>query len=221
MKIVGIVPARGGSKRLPRKNVADLGGRPLLDWTLQAARESGIFSKVWVSSEDYEIGSIAHILQPDCWWRRSPKLALDNTPSIEVVKEINDAMPADVYVLLQPTSPFRNAQDIQDAMKHLWTGDSVISVTEAPSDLAFEVGFAQRLRNVPNIVVPNGAIYILTKDALDRGESWYSGVTYGYSMPKERSLDIDNGQDLEIARMLVSNGTFHANSQSNQVSSAF
>ncbi len=214
------MPARGGSKRLPRKNTADLGGKPLLQWTLDAARESNIFDKVWVSSEDYEIGSIAHILWPNCWWRRSPKLALDTTPSIEVVKELNEAMPADVYVLLQPTSPFRTVEDIQGAMNLLGNGDSVISVTEAPSDLAFEVGFAQRLRTVPNIVVPNGAIYILTKDALDRGETWYSGISYAYSMPKERSLDIDNGIDLEIARILVSKGMLSGNNQSNQVSSA-
>ena len=105
-------------------------------------------------------------------------------------------------------------------MNLLGNGDSVISVTEAPSDLAFEVGFAQRLRTVPNIVVPNGAIYILTKDALDRGETWYSGISYAYSMPKERSLDIDNGIDLEIARILVSKGMLSGNNQSNQVSPA-
>lgn len=215
MKIVGIVPARGGSKRLPRKNVADLGGRPLLDWTLQAARASNIFDKVWVSSEDQEIGSIAHILWPNCWWRRSPKLSLDDTPSIEVVKEINEKMPGDIYVLLQPTSPFRTADDIQKAVDLLGNGDSVISVTEGSNDLAFEIGFAKRLRSLPSIRIPNGAIYVLTKNALEQGETWYSGIAYGYEMPKSRSLDIDNGTDLEIARMMVSKGLVSGDNQSN------
>jgi|HubBroStandDraft_1064217.scaffolds.fasta_scaffold366935_2 CMP-N,N'-diacetyllegionaminic acid synthase len=210
MKIVGIVPARGGSRRLPRKNIADLGGKPLLQWTLEAAQASGIFDKVWVSTEDQEIGTIAHILQPDCWWHRNPKLALDDTPSLAVVKEIAEQTYGDVFILLQPTSPFRSAEDICKAFALLGNGDSVISVTQAPSDLAYEIGFAQRLRNVPNIVVPNGALYLQTRDALERGETWTSGVAYAYSMPKERSLDIDNGQDLEVARMLVSKGIFHA-----------
>ncbi len=203
MKIVGIVPARGGSKRLPRKNTTDLGGKPLLQWTLDAARESGIFDKVWVSSEDYEIGSIAHILWPNCWWRRSPKLALDDTPSLDVVKELNDAMPADVYILLQPTSPFRKSKHIIEAFDLLQTGDAVVSVTKAPDNFACEIGFAKRLRDIPNIVVPNGAIYILTRDALERGENWYSGVTYAYEMDKDVSLDIDTQLDLDLAQHML------------------
>lgn len=218
MKIVGIVPARGGSRRLPRKNIADLGGKPLLQWTLEAARESGIFDKVWVSTEDQEIGHIAHILWPDCWWHRAPKLALDDTPSLAVVQEIADQANGDVFVLLQPTSPFRTSEDICKAFTLLQNADSVISVTQATPGLAYEIGFAHRLRIAPNIVVPNGAIYILTRNALERGETWTSGVAYAYEMPKERSLDIDNGQDIEIARMLVSKGMFHANSRSNKIS---
>lgn len=206
MKIVGIVPARGGSRRLPRKNIANLGDKPLLQWTLEAAKESGIFDKVWVSTEDQEIGTIAHILQPDCWWHRNPKLALDNTPSRDVVLEIAESQPADVYVLLQPTSPFRSVLDIQKSIELLGNADSVVSVCEASEDLAFEIGFANRLRSLPTIMIPNGAIYIITHEALSRGETWYSGVAYGYKMPKNRSLDVDTEQDLEIARMLVSKG---------------
>ncbi len=205
MKIVGIVPARGGSKRLPRKNTADLGGKPLLQWTLDAARESGIFDKVWVSSEDYEIGSIAHILWPNCWWRRSPKLALDDTPSRDVVAEIAEFYKEEdvIYVLLQPTSPFRSVIDIQKSLELLGNGDSVISVCEASQDFVFELGFVKRLRNLPDIRVPNGALYLITSDALNRGESWYSGIVYGYEMPKQRSLDIDTEQDLILARYIA------------------
>jgi CMP-N-acetylneuraminic acid synthetase len=85
-------------------------------------------------------------------------------------------------------------------------GDAAISVTQAPQDLCYEVGFAKRLRSLPEVVVPNGAIYAVMANSLYKGESLTSGIVYGYEMPKERSLDIDNGTDMEIARMLVSKG---------------
>lgn len=202
MKVVGIIPARGGSKRLPKKNIADLGGKPLLRWTIDAAIESDIFDDIFVSTEDEEIGAVAG----KYWWHRPPELAQDDSPSWPIVLDIAETIKADVFVLLQPTSPFRTATDILAAINMLTMsrGDSVISVTRGPGDLAFQVGHAKRLRSVPEIMVPNGAIYGITEDALVRGENWYSGVLYGYEMPKERSLDIDNGQDLEFARYLVS-----------------
>ena len=203
MKILGVIPARGGSKRVPRKNMAIVGGKPLIKWTIEAAEQSGVLDQIVVTTEDPEIGNVF----PQYWHKRPISLAQDNTPTLPVIQEVFEHYKADVVVTLQPTSPFRTAEDIKQAIELLQhtKGDSVISVTEAPSDLAFEVGFANRLRTVPKIVIPNGAIYILTGEALLRGETWYSGVVYGYSMPKERSLYIDNGQDLEIARYIANN----------------
>ena len=208
MKILGIVPARGGSKRLPRKNIADLGGKPLLAWTIEQAKKAEVFHGFKVSTEDEEIGNIANQLWPDSWYKRDPKLALDTTPSLDVVRDVFENYPSDIVVLLQPTSPFRTAEDIWGAIELLirTNGDSVISVTDAPEDMAFEIGFAKRLRNVPSVVVPNGAVYAITGGALSRGLSWTSGVVYGFKMGKSKSIDIDNDVDLQLANYMVSKG---------------
>lgn len=207
MKLLGIIPARGGSKRVPRKNLAQLGGKPLFHWTLEAAIKSELFDPgyLWVSSEDGEIGDEAG----QYWWVRDQSLAKDETPTLPVIMEVFHEKKADAVIVLQPTSPFRTAFDIRAAFNtfHSTAAMSVISVTDGPSDLAFEVGHASRLRSIPKIVVPNGAIYIIHKMVLEEGLSWYEGPqVYAYQMPKERSLDIDNGVDLELARYMVTNG---------------
>jgi CMP-N,N'-diacetyllegionaminic acid synthase len=206
VKILGIIPARGGSKRLPRKNIADLGGKPLLMWTLDTAIASEVFDELWVSSEDPEIGELAG----KHWWKRPQELARDDTPTMDVLENILEHKKADIVVTLQVTSPFRTVDDIKNALELLknTNADSVISVTDGPRDLAFHMRFANRLQGLPPIVVCNGAIYIITNSALERGLDWYNGFAYGYKMPKERSLDIDNGTDLEIARHLVASGLY-------------
>jgi CMP-N,N'-diacetyllegionaminic acid synthase len=201
MKVLGVIPARGGSKRLPRKNLADLGGKPLVRWTLDAAIQSNVFDHLWVSTEDEEIGNLVG----EYWWKRPPELAKDTTPTMPVILDVLARHNVDVIVTLQPTSPFRTADDIKNSLALLnnYEADSVISTTEAPKDLAFQARWANRLEALPNIVVPNGAIYILTNKAIQRGETWYSGRLYGFPMPKDRSLDIDTELDLELARHLV------------------
>lgn len=206
MKILGIIPARGGSKRLPRKNIVDLGGKPLLQWTIDAAKESKIFNSLYVSTEDEEIGKIAG----DLWWRRDPLLAKDSTPSWDVLMDVYKNCPADIIVLLQPTSPFRTANDIIEATKlfNVMNAEAVISVTDGSDDLAFQLRWANRLEKIPNVKVANGAYYGITKEAIENGDNFYSGRFYGYLMPKSRSLDIDTEMDLEIARFIVKNGIY-------------
>jgi CMP-N,N'-diacetyllegionaminic acid synthase len=205
MKVLGIVPARGGSKRLPRKNLAEIKGRPLIHLALQQAKDSGIFDKLVVSTDDPDIARCANSFSPGTAHTRPDSLARDDTPMLPVVRDAFDNFPAEVVVLLQPTSPLRTSQDIQAAYNLLkeTKGDSVFSVTVAEEDLAFDLGFAKRVRSIPSVVVPNGAIYLITGDALERGENWYTGLAYGYIMPKDRSLDIDTELDLEIARMVL------------------
>lgn len=209
MRVLGIIPARGGSRRCPRKNIADLGGRPLIDWTIQAAIDSDVFTALLVSTEDKEISQVAERCGCSVW-DRPPHLARDDTPSLDVVTDVVLAHGVghfDVVHLLQPTSPFRTADDIAEAhgMLSRSGGDAVVSVSDLPQDV-FEVGHAWRMRPRSDFVVPNGAIYAITGDALSRGEDWYSGVTYAYKMPRERSLDIDTPLDLEVARLMVERG---------------
>lgn len=212
MKILGIIPARGGSKRLPKKNLADLGGKPLVRHILDTAIESKVFDYLWVSSEDEEIGAVA----AEYWWKRPSELAKDNSSTLECVLDVLSGHKVDIVVTMQCTSPFTTVDDIKNSLALLIrnNADSVISTTEAPSDLAFQVRWANRLESVPDIVVPNGALYIATNDILQSGGSWYSGRLYGYPMPKHRSLDIDDKTDLEMARYYLSmkNGTSQRNS---------
>lgn len=213
MTVLGVVPARGGSKRLPRKNIAFLGGKPLIVWTLRAARASNALDRVIVTTDDLEIANVIQMYNEEegdnvFVWMRPSQLARDETPMLPVILNVYNSNPADIIVTLQPTSPFRKPEAIATAISLLRStkADSVFSVTEAPDDLAFEVGHANRLRKLPNVVVPNGSLFLITGEALERGESWFSGLAYGYSMPKDESLDIDTQLDLEIAKMILGQG---------------
>lgn len=206
MNVIGLIPARGGSQRAPRKNIADLNGKPLIVWTIEAAKASKVFSKLIVSTDDSEIADVANQCAGEVVaYLRPDNLALSSTPMFPVVKHIYKDNPCDVLVLLQPTSPFRSITDIRGSLDILKTfnGDAVISVTDVPEDLVFEIGHAKRLRHRPDFVTPNGAIYAITGNAIENGDDWYSGITYAYKMPKERSLDIDTPLDLEIARVMA------------------
>ncbi len=204
MTILGLIPARSGSQRLPKKNLADLGGLTLLEWSINAARDAKLFDHIVVSTDDPEITNLAK--HRACEAIDRPKeLARNETEMLPVVKHARVLFPADVIILLQPTSPFRTAEDINLAYEQLrsFKADSVVSVTPAPRALAFEIGHANRIREAKNVVVPNGALYLITQEHLDTGGDWYNGLVYSYLMPKERSLDIDTQYDLDIARMVV------------------
>lgn len=204
-KVLALIPARGGSVRVPRKNLADLGGKSLLQWAVDAANGSKYIDTIVVSTDDLEVLGAATVLGCETL-HRAPHLACDDTPMIPVVKEVaHNYRLADVIILLQPTSPFRTSQDI-DAAYELFmasNADAVISVTDGPEDYVFEIGHAGRIRRSTNVVVPNGAIYILDVEALSAGHDWYSGITYAYKMPRDRSLDIDTPMDLAMARAVV------------------
>lgn len=204
MKVLGVIPARGGSKRLPRKNLLNLGGKPLFRWVLDTAIESGVFTDLWVSTEDEEIGELAG----KYWWKRNQYLSKDDTPTLPVVKEVFDGVGGDVVATLQPTSPFLTVNDIRDSLDLLLSSnaDAVTSVIEGPKDLAFRMRWAKRLEVLPDIMIENGAIYWITGKALNEGHNWYSGFLYGYEMPKSRSIDIDTQWDFELAEMLIKNG---------------
>lgn len=204
-KVLGIIPARAGSERCPSKNKAPLDGKPLIAWTIEAAQESACFDNLVVSTDDSEIAQISLIRNCKII-HRPPELAQSDTEMLPVVVHAFKQFMADIIILLQPTSPFRTAVDIRNSVRlHAdKAGDAVISVTEAPKNNVFEVGHASRLHPARHtVVVPNGAIYLITAEHLLNKGDWYSGITYAYQMPKERSIDIDTKFDLEYARFLV------------------
>lgn len=181
-RILGIIPARAGSKRLPGKNTLLAGGKPLLAWTLEAARKSQVIDKLVVSTDDQDVDDIA------CRYgcavhRRSPELASDTAESIDVVLDVLDSYVGfDVVVLLQPTSPLRTAEDIDTAYQLLAHRDSCVSI-------AF----------IDGRPVLNGAVYVSRVPWLRQSRAFVDGATVPYCMPPERSVDIDTREDFEQA----------------------
>lgn len=198
---LGLIPARSGSERLPGKNTIDLGGQPLIAWTIKVAKESALFDRLVVSTDDHGVAAVARSYHCEVI-DRPKEIAQADSDSISVVRHACAGMAVGEICLLQPTSPFRSMADIDNSLKLLNTteGDAVVSVTHAPNDLVFDLGLGNRLRPKQNVMVCNGAIYWITAKHLRDGGDWYNGVTYAYYMPKERSLDIDTKADLERAR---------------------
>jgi CMP-N-acetylneuraminic acid synthetase len=215
MDVVGLIPARGGSKAIPRKNLAPLRGKPLIAWTLEAARASETLTSVAVSTDSDEIAEVASgakIL------RRPAELAADDTPMRAVVDHALGALGVPtVLVVLQPTSPLRRAEHIDEAVRLLLDSDAdcVVSVVEVPHRFGSEslmalhhgrlvpLGPAAGRRQDKQVVYArNGpAILALRPDRL--GDDFYGGDCRAYLMRPEDSIDVDEPFDLELAEFLL------------------
>jgi len=175
--IIGIIPARWGSKRVPKKNIKLFKGKPLIYYTINEAHKSKYFDDIFVSTDSKEIADIAIGYGAKVIDRPS-RYAQDHSPSVDVVIHALTIQKADIVVLLQPTSPMRTAQDIDSAIS--------LFLKENPESL-----FSVTRKG------PNGAIYISTPDVLRRYRSFYTKRMAGYMMPPERSLDIDIIEDFK------------------------
>jgi len=219
--VVAIIPARGGSKGIPKKNIRLLGGKPLIAYSIEAALKSKFIDRVIVSTENEEIAKIAKKYGAEII-KRPRELAADETPTIDVifhVLEIIKGYYPKVIVVLQPTSPLRTTQDINSAVKLFLENDceSVVSVCEAePSpywSFKIERGYLKpifgenylrmRRQKLPKLYVPNGAIEISRPEILHKYRSFYCKETTPYVMPPERSIDIDSEIDLKLAELLM------------------
>jgi CMP-N,N'-diacetyllegionaminic acid synthase len=214
MDVVALVPARGGSRGIPRKNLASLAGKPLLRWTLDAARAAESVTRIVVSTDDDEIAAEAEGVEV---LRRPAELARDETPMLDVVRHALDALGGvDVLAVLQPTSPLRRVEHIDEAVRLLLeTGaDAVVSVVEVPHQfrpgklMAVEDGKLVALgadplhRHTPPIYARNGpAVLVLRPDRL--GDDLYAGVCVPYVMAPLDSVDVDEPDDLRLAALLL------------------
>lgn len=225
-QVLALIPARGGSKGLPRKNVLIAGGKPLLAWTVDEAISAECVDRVVLSSDDHEIMDAARAAGCEVPFCRPAHLASDVSTSIDVVLHALDQLPAYEYVvLLQPTSPMRIAADIDSAFELMLQSGapSCVSVCEADQSpywmyrvevcnklqrLLSEVDGITRRQDLPPVYVLNGAIYIARTDWLRENKSFISEVTVAYVMPKERSLDIDTAQDFELFRSRIEGETY-------------
>lgn len=208
MKVVGLIPARKNSKRLPEKNWSEVGGVSLWIHAVNHARNSGLCNPIAISSDDERIfvGAAMMSVEPIILIKQ-PQFEQTYDVMVQVMKHADDELiklgcDADAICLLQPTSPLRTAIDVAQCIDMLTAGvDSVVSVTEGEDDIAFHRRHAGRLEHIPDIVRPNGAVYVIKTSVLRGGGHWYGPYAYSYVMPKERSIDIDNGMDLEMAQV--------------------
>lgn len=215
MKIVAIITARGGSKGLPRKNLLDLNGKPLIAHTIDAALKSTIFSKIVVTTDDDEIKKVS--LNYDAQVIDRPKeLATDTASSLDVIQHALTVLQEDNFsnfMLLQPTSPLRNATHIQEAVAK-YTGEnakSLVSVTETEhtpykllveSDNGIMPLFSNEYLTMPRQKLPttyriNGAIYISNVSSFLETKNLFQEPLTIYQMNQQESIDIDTKVDLD------------------------
>ena len=206
-RVLALIPARGGSKRIPRKNVAPCGGKPLIAWTIEAARASGVCSRVVVSTDDEEIAAVSREHGAEVPFMRPAEFATDTATSMSVESHAirwlahNHVWRAAWCILLQPTSPLRSADDISGAMACAREHKTVLlsSVTDGPRVWPVERDrWAREAPETPLHVpyVLNGAIYIRRWTPFG---DWSADVRWGYYMPPDRSLDVDTPWDLAVA----------------------
>jgi CMP-N-acetylneuraminic acid synthetase len=212
-EVVALVPARGGSKGIPGKNLVRVAGRPLLAWTLAAAREAETVTRVVVSTDDDEIAAAAEDAEV---LRRPAELAGDDTPMLPVIRHALDAFPCDVLVLLQPTSPLRRGEHVDASVRLLREAgaDAVVSVVEVPHRYVPESLMELRDGRLHAVSEPatrqekrtlyarNGPA-VLALRAATLGDELYAGDVRAYVMEGRESLDIDTPFDLELAELLL------------------
>lgn len=222
MKVLGIIPARGGSKAIPRKNLVILGGKPLIAWTCESAMRSNL-DRVIVSTDDEQIAALAISLGVDVPFRRPAELSGDSSATIDAVlhalRTIDEKF--DAVMVLQPTSPFRTTQDINECISLLeeCTADSVISVVDVgghhPARMKYlnqgllvDPPFVESRENQPRqelqpMYIRNGAVYLTRTETLQQG-SFKGSRSAAHIMPVERSINIDEPFDLIIAEAVLS-----------------
>ena len=221
MRVLGVIPARGGSKAIPGKNLVELGGKPLIKWTLDAASASTL-ERVVVSTDDDKIADYCVEHGTEVPFRRPRELSTDTAQTIDAVIHALDVLNEDfdAVMLLQPTTPFRSSEDIDRCVKMLSSSDadSVISVVDVaghhPARMKFledglliDPPFAEAIENQPRqelrpMFIRNGAVY-LTRVKTLRMRSFKGQKCMAFVMPAERSINIDDMSDLRIARALL------------------
>jgi len=219
-RFLAVVPARGGSKGVPRKNVRMLAGKPLIAWTIEQAAQSCYIDRVIVSSEDEEICQVAKDSGADVPFVRPAELASDTAAGVDVLCHAveNAGRDYDYVVLLQPTSPLRKSSDIDEAIERCVERavTSVVSVAEATKSpywmyqmkeggelTPFVENAASNRQQLPQSYALNGAVYVLEVAALLGSRRIIDEQTLGYVMPAERSYDIDSETDFLICEFLT------------------
>jgi CMP-N-acetylneuraminic acid synthetase len=228
--VLGVIPARGGSKGIPKKNIKPLAGRPLLAYTVDAARKSRRLTHLVVSTDDAEIADVARGLGVEVV-DRPGELAGDATPTLPVVEHALQVLEPrhgrfDYVFTLQVTSPFRSAADVDRAIDllHSSGAESVIGVVRVfdnhPARIkkirngrleAFDTPEPEGVRrqDLPPAYLRNGAVYVVRRDVIERG-SLLGEDQCPFEMPPERSINIDEPLDFALAEAALAGGFVEA-----------
>lgn len=224
--ILALILARGGSKRLPGKNVKSLCGKPMIAWTIEAAKQSQYIDRVIVSTDSEEISTVSKTFGADVPFMRPAELASDTATSIDTVLHTVDWLKEhekkqyDYLMLLQPTSPLRTTTHIDKAIIEFMTGgifDSLISFCKwekktewmhaynsegfLESCLTLKEGFARD--GELQLLMPNGAIYFTKTETFLKEKTFYTKKLRGYMMEASDSADIDTEEDFKLASLLM------------------
>lgn len=228
LRSLALIPARGGSKGIPRKNIADLGGKPLIAHIIAAARAAQCFANIVVSTEDAEIAAVARAHGAEVPFLRPAALAEDATPSLPVAQHALAEMerltgtPYDALALLQATSPFTRAEDLAAALAKLAEGqsESVVTVVEEKSKHPFRMkrvvcgdrlinfidqGFedTRPRQSLPRVYRRSGGCYASLRRVLTEENALVSADCRAVIVPEWTALDIDSPLDLDLARLVI------------------
>lgn len=222
-RVVAIIPARGGSKRLPRKNLRCVGGQPLVSRAIAAGRDARLVDACYVSTDDAEIAAISRA-QGATVLDRTPALATDRAQNDAVARQVVDQITAggarpDVIVLLQPTSPLRTAGHVDACLTAFLDSAAICAISLCPVShhpgkyVRLDAGLVEpftsdgdmeaRHQDLPRVYRQNGAIYAVRTDAFMREGRFYQRPCQGYLMTPEDSIDIDDELDLMLADALA------------------
>lgn len=219
-KLLAVIPARGGSKGVPGKNIREVAGKPLIAWSIEAAQRSRFVDRVILSSDDTDIIRVAKEFECDVPFVREQRLAQDDTPTIDVVLDALDRCPGyDWVLLLQPTSPLRTTEDIDEAadlcIQHRAPACvSVCPVQKSPYWM-FELSADDQLQpllsapklvrrqELPPIYCLNGAIYLARTEWFRQHRAFIAEGTVAYKMPLQRSFDLDTELDFQQLRIFL------------------
>ena len=223
-KFLAIIPARGGSKGIPNKNIMDICGKPLIAYTIEAGKKSKYIDEIVVSTDSNSIKVIAEQYGAKVPFLRPEELSSDTAKSIDVVLHAidfykNNNMNFDYIVLLQPTSPLRSFEEVDEAIEKLinYDGKSLVSVCEANENpvlmrtiqdeklrgvISFE-GENLRRQDLPTYYIFNGALYINSNEMLIHEKNFVNESTIPYVMDKESSVDIDTMLDARLVEVII------------------
>jgi len=230
-RIIGLIPARGGSKGIPGKNLRSLGGKPLLQHAFEAARDSGVVERVILSTDSEEIAALGLQLGIETPFLRSAELAQDDTPMIAVLQHLleylrhTNAMP-DAIMLLQPTAPLRRAEHLRQAGEMLIPEqvDSVVGVTEIPQHYAPHYAMKitpdghlthylpdsaaiKRRQDVPKAYSRDGTVYLFRVSTLEKYHDIYGANCMPLLIPAHETLNLDTMEDWEHAERVFAEYT--------------